>query len=45
MRGEGRRWLSLSSSRVGVNFEERGGRGSNDNDCGLGGCVVLIVEG
>jgi hypothetical protein len=43
MRGEGRCWLSLSSSRVGDNVGERGGQGSNDDDCGRGGRVIVIV--
>ena len=32
------------SSRVGDMRGREGGRGGNDDDCGLGGCVVLIVE-
>ena len=28
---------------VGDNVGERGGRGSNNDDCGRGGCVVIFV--
>ncbi len=35
--------LVLLSSRVGDNVGERGGQGSNDDDCGRGGRVIVIV--
>jgi hypothetical protein len=37
--------LSLSlSSRVGDMWGREGGEGDNDDNCGLGSCVVLILS-